>query len=72
MPVLSKREVYYSDDPTAHTSGGLYKKDLVLSKTGRVVSKKMQERGRQMYERNGLRPRSREDMKALRALRGKK
>ncbi len=72
MPVLSKREVYYSDDPTAHTSGGLYKKDLMVNRRGRVVSRKMSLRGKEMFAKNGLRPRSKDDMKALRGLRGKK
>ena len=69
MPVLSKKGVLYSDDPNAHTSGHLFKKDLMRSKSGKIVSIKMHNRGKEMYLKNGLKPLTREKMVELRKMR---
>merc|ERR1711964_62860 len=36
------------------TVGGLKKTDLKKSKTGKIVSRKMSERGQKIYKKNGL------------------
>ena len=48
------------------TSGGLTKKDLVLNKRGKVVSKKQSEAGKKRFKENKLQPKSSEEMAELR------
>ena len=72
MPILSKKQVWYSDNPNAHTSGMLFKKDLVKNKAGRIVSKRKHEAGKRMFLKNNLKPKSREEMAEMRAMRRKK
>tara|TARA_B100001013_G_scaffold141301_1_gene83424 strand:+ start:1448 stop:1669 length:222 start_codon:yes stop_codon:yes gene_type:complete len=73
MPVLkSKRAVWESSDPTAHTGGRLYKKDLMKNKYGRIVSRKKHEQGKRMYKQNGLGPKTAQQMAELRAMRRRK
>ena len=52
------------------TSGGLTKDDLMMSR-GRIVSKRMHEIGKRMYKQNNLRPRTAEEMAAIRPNRRK-
>ncbi len=72
MPVLSKRQVYYSSDPTAHTGGKLFKSDLMENRYGKIVSKRKHEAGKRAYKNNNLQPKSASQMKELRAMRRKK
>jgi len=48
------------------TSGGLTKKDLVKNKRGKVVSKKKQAAGKAAFKKNNLKPKTAEELKALR------
>ena len=45
----SKHDVYYG--LARHTGGGLKKQDLMLNKHGKVISKKMHARGKQLYKK---------------------
>lgn len=47
----SRAEVYHGT--AHHTSGGLTHSDLRMNKWGRIVSKKMQERGRKLHKKYG-------------------
>jgi hypothetical protein len=47
--VGSKAEVYHGS--AKHTSGNLYKKDLVLTRKGRIVSRKKQAAGKKAIKR---------------------
>lgn len=48
----SKKEVWEGN--ARHTSGGLTKKDLMLNKHGKVVSRKMHERGKRIAKQYGF------------------
>lgn len=48
--VGSKAQVWHGT--AKHTSGGLYKKDLMKNKHGRIVSRKQHERGKKMFAKN--------------------
>lgn len=65
--VGSRAEVYHG---TAYkTKGGLTERDLVRNDSGRIVSKKRSELSKVMYAKNGLKPRTAEEMAELRARR---
>ena len=55
-----------------HTSGGLTKTDLTKNATGKIVSKRMSRRAKIMYKRNGLSPKTAEELEDLRALRSQR
>ena len=70
MPVLkSKKAVWMSSDPTAHTGGRLYKKDLMKNKAGKIISKRKHEQGLRAYKQNGLGPKTPQEMAEMRLLR---
>lgn len=60
----SKAEVWH--DNALHTSGGLTKDDLMKNKRGRIVSKKKHELGMLAFERNGLQPKTADELVVLR------
>ncbi len=48
------------------TAGGLTKKDLMVNKRGKVVSRKAHEAGKRAFKRNGLQAKNAEEMAAIR------
>lgn len=50
----------------AHTSGGLKKDDLMKNKRGKIVSKKRHELGKIAFAKNGLKPKTAEELSTLR------
>ena len=50
-----------------HTSGGLTKTDLMENSNGKIVSRRMSKRAKLMYKRNGLYPRTAEEMEDMRS-----
>jgi len=64
MPIGTKLAVWRGQ---AHkTSGGLTKKDLMMNKRGKCVSIKQHHAGKKAFARNGLRPKSKDQMRAMR------
>ena len=56
----TKKQVFYSSEPM-RTSGGLRKKDLVLNKRGRVVSRKRAELAKSNYKLQNYQYKIKED-----------
>ena len=66
----TKRQVFNGSAlKTAYGAKGLTKKDLMKNERGLIVSKRQHEAGKRAFERNGLKPKSAEEMKELRAMR---
>lgn len=63
---MTKLQVWRSNDPRAHTSGGLRRSDLMVNKRGKVVSKRQHEAGKRAFVRNKLKPKTREEMAEMR------
>ena len=64
MPIGTKLAVWRGQ---AHkTSGGLTKNQLMVNKRGKVVSIKQHHAGKKAFARNGLRPKSKDQMRAMR------
>ena len=63
MPVGSKLMVWKG--VAEHTSGGLRKEDLMVNSRGKVVSRKAHEAGKRAFKRNGLKPKSASEMRAM-------
>jgi len=57
----SRQQVW--DEECTMTRGGLAKNDLVLSKAGRIVSKKKSEAARASYQKFGFQKRKADDTK---------
>ena len=57
----SRSEVW--EESCSMTRGGLSKDDLMLSKTGRIVSKKKSEAAREAYNKFGFKKRQQEQAK---------
>ncbi len=49
-----------------HTSGGLHKSDLMKNKAGRIVSVKKHNQGKAAFKRNNLKPKTAEELAAMR------
>lgn len=65
--VGSKAEVYHGT--AMQTSGGLKKDALMKNKGGRIVSKKKHAQGVEAFKRNGMRPKTKEELAEMRAKR---
>ena len=59
----SRSEVY--DENAEMTRGGLRKADLIVSRTGRIVSKKKSEMARTAYEKYGFNKRAAKEVKEV-------
>ena len=62
--VGSKSQVYHGN--ADHTSGGLKRDDLMQNKRGRIVSKKKHALGQAAFKKNGLQPKTAEQLAAMR------
>lgn len=65
--VGSKAQVFHGT--AMHTSGGLHKDDLMKNKGGRIVSKKKHAQGVEAFKRNQLKPKTKDELAAMRAKR---
>ena len=63
MPVGSKLMVWRG--LAEHTSGGLRKEHLMENSRGKIVSRKAHEAGKRAFNRNGLKPKSASEMRAM-------
>ncbi len=64
MPIGTKNQVW--NGTADHTSGGLTKADLMKNSRGKVVSRRQHEAGKRAFARNGLKPKSKGEMEAMR------
>ena len=64
MKVGSKAQVWH--ETAEHTSGGLTKSDLMKNKSGRIVSKKKHALGKIAFQKNGLKPKTKEQLASIR------
>ena len=62
--VGSKNEVWFGK--AKHTSGGLTQKDLVKSKTGKVISRKKQAAGKLAFSKNNLKAKTKSELANIR------
>ena len=62
--VGSKSMVFHGN--AVHTSGGLKRDDLMRNKRGRIVSKKKHALGQAAFRKNGLKPKTAEELAAMR------
>lgn len=60
----SKAEVWHGT--ALHTSGGLVKDDLMKNKGGRIVSRKKHAQGVEAFKRNGMKPKTAEELAEMR------
>ncbi len=60
----SKAQVWHGT--ALKTTGGLKKEDLMMNKRGRIVSKKKHVQGLEAFKRNNLKPRTSEELAAMR------
>ena len=66
---VGTRAQVFTYETAHHTSGGLTKNDLKYNNDGKIVSKRMCRSAKILYKRNGLSPKTAEEMEDLRALR---
>lgn len=65
MPAIgSKSQVFHGN--ADHTSGGLRASDLMKNSRGRIVSKKKHALGKIAFKRNNLKPKTAEELAAMR------
>ena len=64
MPVGSRLMVWRGE--ADHTSGGLRKEHLMRNRNGKIVSKKAHRAGLVAFKRNGLKAKTKDEMKAMR------
>lgn len=62
--VGSKAQVWHGN--ADKTSGGLTKENLMKNKSGRIVSKKKHALGKIAFQKNGLKPKSKEQLASIR------
>lgn len=60
----SKAQVFHGN--ALKTSGGLKKDDLMMNKRGRIVSRKKSALGKIAFAKNGLEPKSAEELAEMR------
>ena len=60
----SKAQVWHGT--AVKTAGGLRREDLMKNKAGRIVSKKKHALGKLAFVKNGLKPKTREELAAIR------
>lgn len=63
LSVGSKSQVFHGN--AKHTSGGLKKDDLMKNKRGRIVSKKKHALGKLAFVKNGMKPKTKEELEAM-------